>query len=178
MNHVPKVLLSVATIAIASTVFAAEASAQEQEEESVGMSANKGFKLGFAPMLLLPMRDNGPWGGGLELQARYGIKAGGTVFAPGGMLGGYTISGRFLYIAMPTVRWTVPIGPVAPYIVGGAGYGGFSNPGQDGFAALGGGGMMIHLGHVIAIGAELTYRTITNTGYDALVFGPQIAFGG
>jgi hypothetical protein len=43
---------------------------------------------------------------------------------------------------------------------------------------MGGGGLMIHFGRVVAIGAELTYRTITNTEYGGIALGPVIAFGG
>jgi hypothetical protein len=155
-----------------------EASAQEEPPESPAMSASRGLKLGLAPILLFPIREDGSYGGGLEIQGRYGIKAGPTVIAPGGILGGYFISSRFIGLAMPTLRWTLPIGPFAPYVVGGVGPGWISNPSEGGVALLGGGGLMIHFGRVIAVGAELTYRTITSTDYGGLVLGPVISFGG
>jgi hypothetical protein len=176
-----KSVLSLALSAIAASVvfFASDdASAQEPERESVAMSANRGLHIGIAPTLVFPMREGGPYGGGLELGARYGIKAGPTVVAPGGALGGYAISGRFVGLAMPTLRWTIPVGPLAPYALGGVGVGGLSNPGESGLALLGGGGLMIHFGHIFAVGAELTYRTITGTEYSGLALGPIISFGG
>jgi hypothetical protein len=142
------------------------------------MSANRGLKIGIAPTLVLPMREGGPYGGGLELGARYGIKAGPTVLAPGGMAGGYLISSRGIGLAMPTLRWTIPVGPLAPYALGGVGVGGLTNPGEGGMALMGGGGLMIHFGRVFALGAELTYRTITGTEYQGLALGPIISFGG
>jgi hypothetical protein len=154
-----------------------EARAQD-EEHSPAMSANRGFKLGLGPTLLFPSRSGGPYGGGVDLDLRYGIKAGPTVIAPGGLIGGYLISERFIGIGMPTVRFTVPVGPLAPYLLGGVGVGGITNPSETGVALLGGGGLMIHFGGAVAIGAEITYRTITNTEYGGLTLGPVIAFGG
>jgi hypothetical protein len=142
------------------------------------MAANRGFKLGIGPTLLLPIREGGPYGGGLDLAGRYGIQAGPTVLAPGGLLGGYFISSRFIGLAMPTFRVTLPLGPLAPYVVGGVGGGWISNPTEGGVALLGGGGLMIHFGRVFGIGAEVTYQTITGTEFGGLALGPMISFGG
>ncbi|MDF2692723.1 MAG: hypothetical protein K0S65_1106 [Labilithrix sp.] len=142
------------------------------------MSANRGLKIGLGPTILMPMRDGGPYGGGLDLEGRYGIKAGPTVLAPGAMLGGYVISSRFIGLAMPTFRVTVPVGPFAPYVLGGIGGGWLSNPSDGGLALLGGGGLMIHFGRIFAIGAEVTYRKITGTEFGGVAIGPAISFGG
>lgn len=173
-------LVAAVAVAVASLTLSApkEAGAQEEGRDSVAYQANRGFKIGVAPVLVLPMRETGPYGGGLELHGRYGIGAGPTIIAPGGMLGGYAISGRFVGLAMPTLRWTIPVGPLAPYALGGIGVGGLSNPGETGLALLAGGGLMIHFGRVLAIGAEATYRTITNTEYGGFAIGPAISFGG
>jgi hypothetical protein len=171
--------LAFASVAASVVLFAStDACAQEPERESAAMAANRGLKIGFAPVLVFPMRSDGPYGGGLELQGRYGIKAGPTVIAPGGAVGGYLISSRGVGLAMPTLRWTFPVGPLAPYALGGVGVGGLTNPGESGLALMGGGGLMVHIGRVFAVGAELTYRTITNTEYSGLALGPVIAFGG
>ncbi len=165
-----------AAAALALSLVAVPASAQE-ESESAAMQANRGVRLGFGPEVLLPS-DGGPLGGGLVLDGRYGIRLGPTVVAPGGRLGGYILSSRFAGTAMPTLRITLPVGPLAPFVMGGIGVGGLSNPGQTGLAYLGGGGLMLHLGRVLAIGAEITYQRITGTEYDAIGIGPSIQFGG
>ena len=171
--------VAVSLASIASVVsIARSARAEEEPDESVAMAANRGFKLGIGPTLLLPQRTDGPFGGGLTLEGRYGIKAGPTVLAPGGMLAGYTISSRLIGIAMPTFRVTLPVGPLAPFILGGVGVGGLANPGEGGVALMGGGGLMIHFGRFFAIGAEASYQTITSTGFQAVAIGPAIAFGG
>jgi len=141
------------------------------------MAANRGFHFGLGPELLLPT-DNGPMGGGLVLDGRYGIEAGPTVLAPGARLGGHLISSRFVGTAMPTFRVTLTIGPLAPFAIGGIGIGALSNPSETGVALLGGGGLMIHFGRVLAIGAEISYRRITGTELETLGIGPSIQIGG
>jgi hypothetical protein len=149
----------------------------EEEGESAAMSKNRGLRVGLAPVLLLPT-DRGPMGGGLELDGRYGIKAGPTVIAPGGMLSGYVISARPIGTAMPTVRLTLPVGPLAPFVMGGIGGGWLGNPKESGLAVMGGGGLAIHLGRILALGLEVSYQTITGTEFRSLAFGPVISFGG
>jgi hypothetical protein len=153
------------------------ASAQE-ESESTAMQANKGLRFGFGPALLVPTERDRPLGGGLVLDGRYGFRVGPTVMAPGGRLAGYLLSERFIGTAMPTFRITLPVGPLAPYALGGLGGGWISNPADSGLAWIAGGGLMIHFGRVLAIGAEATYETITGTEFKALSIGPAIHIGG
>lgn len=156
---------------------AREAQAQEQGD-SAAMAANRGLTLGVGPTLLLPSREDGPVGGGLSLDARYGIRLGPTVVAPGGRLNGYLISSRVIGMAMPTLRLTVPVGPLAPFLVGGLGPGGITNPGETGLAYLGGGGAMIHFGRILAVGGEASYQAITGTDFKSVAIGPSILIGG
>jgi hypothetical protein len=170
--------IAAALAAAALVIVPRGAQAQEPEQESVAMRANRGLAIGIAPTLLFPSRENGPYGVGLELAGRYGFRAGPTVIAPGAMVGGYTISSRFIGDAMPTLLWTLPVGFIAPYLVGGVGAGWLSNPGEGGVALLGGGGLTVHFGSVAALGLELTYRSITGTERHGLALGPTISFGG
>lgn len=180
--HRTRALLTTSLALIACTLAPRAARAEEQrpegETESAAMAANRGLHIGLGPALLFPSRPDGPYGGGLDIEGRYGIKVGSTVLAPGGLAGGYFISGRVVALAMPTLRLTVPIGPFAPYGLGGAGVGGLTNPNDGGLALMGGGGLMVHFGRVVAVGLEVTYRTIVNTEYGGVVAGPMIAFGG
>ncbi len=144
----------------------------------VAMKLSRGLGLDVGPTLLFPLREGGPYGGGLSVEGRYGIPLGPTVVAPGGRVAGYIISDRGVGIAMPTVRVTVPVGMFAPYLVGGVGVGYLSRDGQTGAALLGGGGFMIHIGRGVAFGAEATYQAITGTELNTLTITPAIAFGG
>lgn len=171
--------LAAALAAVTVALLAAPPSARAQEsEEGVAMQANRGLKIGIGPIILLPLRDNGPYGGGLILDGRYGVQAGPTVLAPGARLAGYLISSRFVGTAMPTFRVTLPVGPLAPFVMGGIGAGYISNDSESGLALLGGGGLMIHVGRVFAFGAEATYQTIQGTEFKTFAIGPAISFGG
>ena len=165
-------LVSGLALLLASTT----ASAQETRD-SAATDANKRLRIGLGPEVIVPS-DSGPLGGGVVLDGRYGFKAGPTVLAPGGRLDGYILSNRLIGIAMPTFRLTLPIGPLAPYAVGGIGGGWLSNRSESGLALLGGGGLMVHFGRIIAIGVELTYQRITGTEFEGVAIGPSIQFGG
>jgi hypothetical protein len=169
--------LAAGAVAGLTMLLAPSTVSAQEEPDSAAMDANKGLRFGFGPELLLPS-DGGPPGGGLVLDGRYGFKAGPTVLAPGGRLGGYIISSRFIGTAMPTFRITLPIGPLAPYVVGGLGGGWLSNSSESGLAVLAGGGLMLHFGRVIAIGAEMTYQRITGTEFEVLGIGPSLHIGG
>lgn len=144
--------------------------------ESPAVEANRGFQLGIGPILLLPS-GGGSVGGGLIVDGRYGIEAGPIIVGPGGRAGAYLVSDRFIGTLMPTVRVTLPAGPFAPFLLGGVGGGMLTNPSDQGVALLGGGGLMIHFSRTFALGAEVTYQTITGTGFSNLAIGPAIAIG-
>ena len=153
------------------------ASAQEGETASAAM-AQRGTRFDVGPALVLPLRDSGPYGVGLVVDGRYGIQAGPTVLAPGGRFAGYFISDRGVLTAMPTLRITVPVGPVAPYLVGGIGWGAMTSEYQSGLALLGGGGVMVHLGRIVAFGVEGTYQWINGTEFNTFTVMPVVSFGG
>lgn len=163
---------------VLTALLPSKASAQEEPppEPSPSVSANTGFRTGIGPVLILPS-DGGPAGGGLELDARYGIKTGPVIVGPGVRAAGYGISGRFIGQVMPAARVTLPVGPFAPYAIGGLGGGFLSNPGEGGVALLGGLGMMVHFGRALAIGLEGSYRTITGTEFQMFALGPVISLG-
>lgn len=166
--------LLVAAAAAVSTFLIAPREARAYDEDSAAVQANKGLHFGIGPVLLVPP-DNRPLGGGLDLDLRYGIGAEPFILAPGGRLAGYFISGRFIGVAMGTFRLTVPLGPLAPFGIGGVGPGTITNPGETGLALMGGGGLMIHFGKILAVGAEATYQTITGTEFKTFTIGPSIA---
>jgi hypothetical protein len=178
MRRILRLTIASVVAAIVLVATPSIARAQESETSGVALQANRGLKVGLGPTLVLPFHEDGAYGGGLTLDARYGIPAGPTVIAPGGRLAGYLISQRFVGLAMPTARVTFPVGPLAPYLVGGLGAGGLTNDGETGLAAMAGGGLMIHVGRVFAFGAEATYEVITGTEMRTVAVTPAISFGG
>ena len=127
-------------------------------------------------MVLIP-GEGEDWGGGLDIELRYGIEAGPTILAPGVRGAGYFQSDAFIGIGMPTFRVTLPVGPLAPYVLGGVGYGGITgDAGESGVALMGGGGLR-SLRSRAGIGAEATYQAIVDTPFHGLALGPSIPSG-
>ncbi|HEX7665156.1 MAG TPA: hypothetical protein VF407_11610, partial [Polyangiaceae bacterium] len=119
----------------ASSLFLFAGSASAFDEDSAAAQANKGFHIGIGPELLVPS-DGGPLGGGLILDGRYGIDLNPVILAPGARLAGYYISERFIGTAMPVLRVTTPLGPLAPFVLGGVGGGWLTNDSEAGVALL------------------------------------------
>jgi hypothetical protein len=94
------------------------------------------------------------------------------------MASGYITSGRVIGFGMPTLRMTLPVGPLAPFVQGGVGLGGISSPGEAGMAFLAGGGLMVHVGRIVAFGVDVSYQGITGTEFQTVAIGPAIAIGG
>lgn len=173
-----------ALVAVAASIGviglgARDARAQDDDgsvPDTPAWNANVGLVTGLGIAVLVP--DEGSVGGGLEFSARYGIPVGPTVMAPGGRLGGYYLQERFIGVLMPTFRVTLPLGPLAPFVQGGAGPGVLTNPSDGGLAWLAGGGLMIHFGGVLSLGAEVNIERITGTGFEVLSIGPTLVIGG
>jgi hypothetical protein len=142
------------------------------------MHQSRGPKLDVGTTLVLPLRAGGPYGGGLTLDGRYDIRLGPTVVSPGVRLAGYGIAERAVGLAMAMTRLTLPTGAVAPFLVGGVGFGGLTNDPEWGAGLLGGGGIMVYFGKGVAFGLELTYQTITGSELSSVMFMPSISFGG
>jgi hypothetical protein len=169
--------VAVGSAALLLALIGTSSAARAQDyPDTPAWNSNVGFISGLGIAILFA--DDGSAGGGLELSARYGIPVSFLVLAPGGRVGGYYLDERFIGILMPTARATVPLGPIAPFVQGGAGVGTLTNPGEGGLAWLGGGGLMIHFGGVLSIGAEVNYEGITGTDFKVLSIGPTIVIGG
>jgi hypothetical protein len=172
-------LVAAAASFVAVALGALDTRAQEPDSpvpDTPAWNANVGLVTGLGIAVLIP--DEGSAGGGLEFSARYGIPVGPTVMAPGGRLGGYYLQERFIGVLMPTFRVTLPLGPLAPFVQGGAGPGVLTNPSDGGLAWLAGGGLMIHFGGVLSLGAEVNIERITGTGFEVLSIGPTLVIGG
>lgn len=150
--------------------------ARAEHPDTPAWNANTGLVIGLGVAVLVP--DQGSIGGGPELSGRFGIPAGPVIVAPGARVGAYYLQHHFIGDLMGTFRVTLPIGPLAPFGQGGLGPGLVTNPSRGGLAWLGGGGLMIHIGSLLAIGAEINYQGITHTGFKTLSIGPAILIGG
>lgn len=176
MSKSSRVLVGLGALFTAVCVDARVARAQDEIPDTPAWRSNVGFVSGIGIAVLVP--DEGSVGFGLEPTGRYGIPAGPVIIAPGARLGGYYLSERFIGTLMPTLRVTLPLGPLAPFGQGGLGGGMITNPGEGGLAWLAGGGLMIHFGGFLSLGAEVNYQGITGTDYKVLSIGPSIVIGG
>lgn len=168
--------VSIGLTALCLALVASPRPARADVPDTPAWNANVGFVSGLGIAVLLS--DDGGAGGGLEFSGRYGIPAGVVVLAPGARIGGYYLDERFIGMLMPTARVTLPLGPFAPFVHGGAGGGVLTNPGDGGLAWLAGGGLMIHFGNMLSLGAEVNYEGITGTGFQVLSIGPTLVIGG
>lgn len=151
-------------------------SAQEPEQEpdarEIVAAYNQGLRIGIAPGVFIPARG-GRVGFSVAADVRYGFRvAPALVIAPGLRLGGYFPPRERIAMALGMLRLTVPIGPVGPYVMGGAGVGWVRTEETVGVAYLGGGGFMVHIGTRFGIGAEASYSAITSTRFRVIAVGP------
>jgi hypothetical protein len=130
-----------------------------------------GFHLAIDPGVVF---GNGKAGFALALRLEYGIDTGSLIIAPGVALGAYFLDPN-VYVGMPTVKLTLPIGWFVPFIEGGAGVGVVTQPSDTGLALTGGGGFMIHASPNIAIGVDAGYETILGTDFGVITVGPVLA---
>jgi len=184
LKNATLVMLTLATAVLIAVPAAAEdagegvsdSGSSRPSRDSAAWDVNTGFVPGLALILVVP--DEGAMGAGAQIHARYGIPAGPVILAPGAQMGGYVVQRHFVGNLMGTFRLTVPLGPFAPYGQAGLGPGLITNPGEAGLAWMGGGGLMIHFGRVLAFGADVSYQAITGTDYKTLTIGPSIIIGG
>jgi len=182
--------LAIATVVLGLSALPHQARADESNDsthstntDTAAWRSNRGLQSTFGPSLLIPTDGDDSYGGGLELGLRYGMKVGPTILAPGGRVAGYYQPKRLVGDVMPTIRWTIPLGPLAPFLEAGVGAGAATNPGRGGVAILAGGGLMIHFGNVLGLGARAAYETIPGTAgegkprFSVLSVGPMLQLG-
>src|SRR3954464_7900752 len=110
-------------VLLAACLGTSHARAQEADTpDTPAWDANVDSVSSIGIAILVP--EEGAPGGGLELSQRYGFAVWPVIIAPGGRTGMYYVQHRFVGTLMPTVRLTVPLGPLAPFVQGGAGMGG------------------------------------------------------
>lgn len=170
--YVPGVHVTDATDAEVS-----EVAPSAPEETSPAWRSNRYFQTQIGPVVLASTRAGDSWGFGLEAGLRYGLKIKRFIFAPGVRLGAYTQAQRYIGDLLLTDRITVPIGMVAPFIEGGIGPGGMTNPGTGGIGVMLGGGVMLHFSTAFALGVRGSYEAITSTRFRVVSFGPMLQFG-
>lgn len=146
---------------------------REPSPRDLTAAYSTGFRFSIAPGFFVPL-ERGRVGFSLAADARYGFDLHYAVIAPGVRFAGFFPQNLTVLTFLGTLRVTFPIGAVGPFITGGLGPGHVNSPSRFGAAYNVGGGLMVHFGRRVGVGAEISYLGITRTNFDALFFGPTL----
>jgi len=159
--------LGTSILVLAALLLSAHAAAAEEN--------HSGWSMNFTPVLILP-RGNDNFGGGVDPEVKYTLDLGDARLSAGGRVGTYYAKNLFSVTVMPTVRLTVPIGPLEPYAAIGLGYGWLPAAGHEGLATMGRLGFVYRFSERLAIGLEGTLQQIEGSGYRFPSFGSMMSF--
>ena len=134
-----------------------------------------GPRLIFAPGVFIP--SSGSAGFTLGIVGGYGFDLGPVILTPGVMAQGSWSSDWSVYTGLGGLRVTLPLGNFGPYVEGGIGYGHVGGPlgySAGGLALRAGAGFILFFSPSFALGAGVTYDTITDTPYKSWTIAPVI----
>jgi hypothetical protein len=134
----------------------------------------EGWTIGFTPVLL--PKENGRFGGGADPELQYTVDLGGARLSAGGRVGVYYAKSLFGVTAMPTLRLTVPVGPLEPYASFGMGWGWLPTEHHDDVATMSRLGIVYRINKGLAIGLEGTIQKIEDSRFRFPSFGSAISF--
>jgi hypothetical protein len=133
-----------------------------------------GWSLNFTPVLLLP-RDDYRVGGGVDPEVKYTHDMGAVRLSAGGRVGGYYAKNLFGVMVMPTLRVTLPLGAVDPYLAGGIGYGWLPRIEDEGLATMARFGTVFHFSDSFSIGVEGTLQSLHGSNFGFPSVGSMLA---
>jgi hypothetical protein len=144
---------------------------------SVALAAEdyNGWSLNFTPVLIMP-KNGDDLGGGVDPEIDYTLDEGVTRISAGLRFGGYYAKNVFGITAMPTMRLTVPVGPVEPYVSFGLGYGWIPEQEDEGVASMSRLGVVFRITESLALGLEGTLQQIEGTGFQFPSIGSMLSF--
>lgn len=134
-----------------------------------------GFSLNFTPALIAP-KDGSHWGGGADPEIKYTVERDGARLSAGLRVGAYYAKNVFGITVMPTLRITVPVGPVEPYASFGMGYGWLPDKGKEDIATMSRLGVVFRVSEKLALGLEGTLQRIERTEFRFPSLGSAITF--
>jgi hypothetical protein len=133
-----------------------------------------GWSLNFTPVLLLP-KDDYRVGGGTDPEVKYTHDIGVVRLSAGGRVGGYYAKNLFGVTLMPTLRVTLPLGAVDPYLAGGVGYGWLPKIEDEGLATMVRFGTVFHFSDSFSIGVEGTLQKVYGSNFEFPSVGSMMA---
>ena len=144
-------------------------------EVAVAAESHSGWSTNFTPVLIAPKGDQ-DLGGGLDPEVKYTLDQGAARLSAGLRIGGYYARDLFGVTAMPTLRLTVPVGPVEPYASFGINYGWLPDEGEEGVATMSRLGIVFRFSDSLALGVEGTLQQIDGTEFRFPSIGSMISF--
>lgn len=132
------------------------------------------WSLNFTPVVLLP-KDDYRVGGGTDPELKYTRDLGGVRLSAGGRVGGYYAKNLFGVTVMPTLRVTLPLGAVDPYLAGGVGYGWLPEIDHGGLATMARLGTVFHFSDSFSIGVEATLQELYGSDFGFPSFGSMMS---
>ena len=126
--------------------------------------------------VLMTAKDQYRWGGGADPEVKYTLDLGAARLSAGARIGAYYARNLFGITAMPTLRLTMPVGPVEPYVAFGLGYGWLPRVGQEDVATMSRVGVVFRFSRSLAIGVEGTVQRIEGSEFRFPSFGSMMSF--
>jgi hypothetical protein len=133
-----------------------------------------GWSINFTPVLLMP-EDDYRLGGGADPELKYTLDLGGALLSAGARAGGYYAKNMFGMTVMPTLRLTVPVGPVEPYVAFGMGYGWIPKDDHGDFATMSRLGIVFRFSESFALGIEGTLQKLDGSDFRFPSFGSMFS---
>jgi hypothetical protein len=166
------------TSALAALLLPGVAAAQEDKAGGSLKFAPREDKsiwsLNFTPVLIMPEGAD-RLGGGVDPELKYTLDRGGARLGAGLRVGGYYAKNLFGIVAMPTIRLTVPVGPVEPYVSFGMGYGWLPKIKYSDVATMSRLGVVFRFSESFAVGLEGTIQKIEGSDFRFPSFGSAVA---
>jgi hypothetical protein len=133
-----------------------------------------GWSINFTPVLMLPS-DEYRLGGGADPELKYTLDLGGALLSAGARVSGHYAKNMFGMTMMPTLRVTVPVGPVEPYAAFGMGYGFIPKTSHGDFATMSRLGVVFRFSESFALGVEGTFQNVEDSAFRFPSFGSMVS---
>jgi hypothetical protein len=167
-------LLFTSPAAAASDPVADYGGSARERDPAAQNDDRSGFSFNFTPVILFPGGEY-RWGGGADPELKYTFDLGTVKLSTGGRTGAYYAKNLFGTMAMPTLRVTVPLGPVEPYVSAGAGYGWLPKLEHSDFASMARLGTVVRFSKKFSLGIEGTLQAIHGSGFHFPSFGSMVS---
>lgn len=132
------------------------------------------WSLNFTPVLLFAT-DNYRFGGGADPEIRHTLDFGRARLSAGARVGVYYARNLLGVTMMPTLRLTVPVGRMEPYVSFGLGYGWLPRSGHADVATMSRVGIVFRFSESFALGVEGTVQEIERSNFRFPSFGSMVA---